>query len=89
MTASSPDGCAIMEPVGTERQARIARLGRAHAKAKEQLRAVDAELSAEMRDEYDEDGTPYETIARLTPIGTTQVYRMISAARRTGTATDR
>lgn len=83
MAVSSADGCAIMEPVSEERQARIARLGRAYAKATEQLDSVRAELAAEMRAEYDQDGTPYEKIARLTPLGTTHVYRMITAARAT------
>lgn len=86
MTASTANGCAIMEPVSDERQARITRLGRAYAKADEQLKAVRAELAAEMRDEYEQDGTPYEKIARLTPLGTTQVYRMITSARAAGDA---
>jgi hypothetical protein len=79
MTTGIADGCAIIEAVSSERQARIAKLGRAYAKATEQLDAIRDELTGEMRAEYTEDRTPYETIARLTPLGTTQVYRMINA----------
>jgi hypothetical protein len=78
MAAEIAGGYAIMEPVSTERQARIEALGKRYARAKAAFDAVRGELTAEMRAEYSEDKTPYETIARLTPLGTTQVYRMIN-----------